>query len=413
MRAVVITAPGGPEVLAVEERPVPRPAPGEVLVRVRAAALNRADLLQRRGVYPAPPGVPADIPGLEFAGEIVETDAAGGDWRPGERVFGIVGGGAQAEYLRVNAGLLARVPPELDWVAAAATPEAFITAFDALVTLGQLRTGERVLVHAVGSGVGLAAVQVARAVGALPYGTSRTADKVERARALGLADGAALPDGPATLAEQVRAWTAGRGVDVVLDLVGGAYVPAGLAALAERGRLVLVGLVAGRRAEVDLGAVLARRLTLHGTVLRGRSLAEKLAVTRIFSTQVVPLLADGRLRPVVDSTFPMDDVRAAHERLESNETFGKVVLVTKRARRPTGRRRAMAPPASCPAASSRTTGGGGRDGPRGATARRCARGRGWSAGSGRTPPARRAARARRTTARRRRSGCGGPPPTAR
>jgi putative PIG3 family NAD(P)H quinone oxidoreductase len=327
MRAVVITAPGGPDVLAVADRPVPRPAPGEVLVRVRAAALNRADLLQRRGAYPAPTGAPADVPGLEFAGELVEAELAGGEqWRPGDRVFGIVAGGAQAEYLCVHAGLLARIPPELDWVAAAAVPEAFITAFDALVTLGQLRTGERVLVHAVGSGVGLAAVQVACAVGAVPYGTSRTPGKIERAHALGLADGLALPDGPEALAERVRAWTGGRGVQVVLDLVGGPYVPVGLASLAERGRLVLVGLVAGRRAEVDLGLVLSRRLTVHGTVLRGRSLAEKVAVTRTFAAQVVPLLADGRLRPVVDATFPLDSVRLAHERLESNETFGKVVL---------------------------------------------------------------------------------------
>jgi putative PIG3 family NAD(P)H quinone oxidoreductase len=326
MRAVVITRPGGPEVLAVEERPEPRPEPGEVLVRVRAAALNRADLLQRRGGYPAPPGAPSDVPGLEFAGEVADPGAAAGEWSAGDRVFGIVGGGAQAEYVRVHAGLLARVPPELDWTGAGASPEAFITAFDALVTLGELRAGERVLVQAVGSGVGLAAVQVARAVGATVYGTSRTADKVERARPLGLDDGAALPAGPAALAEHVRAWTGGRGVHVVLDLVGGAYVPAGLAALAERGRLILVGLVAGRRAEVDLGTVLSRRLTLRGTVLRGRSIAEKVAATRLFATQVVPLLADGRLRPVVDSTFPLDDVRRAHERLESNATFGKVVL---------------------------------------------------------------------------------------
>ena len=327
MRTVVITRAGGPEVLAVEDRPVPQPAPGEVLVRVRAAALNRADLLQRRGAYPAPSGAPADVPGLEFAGEIADVGTVRGDWRVGDRVFGIVAGGAQAEFLRVHAGLLARVPPTLDWAAAGAAPEAFITAFDALVTLGELRAGERVLVHAVGSGVGLAAVQVAGTMGAVPYGTSRTPDKLERARALGLADGAALPDGPAALPDHVRQWTGGRGVHVVLDLVGGAYVPAGLAALEERGRLILVGLVAGRRAEVDLGVVLSRRLTLRGTVLRGRPLGERIAVTQTFATHVVPLLADGRLRPVIDATFPLDDVRRAHERLEGNATFGKVVLV--------------------------------------------------------------------------------------
>lgn len=327
MRAVVITRPGGPEVLAVEERPVPTPAPGEVLVRVRAAALNRADLMQRRGRYPAPKGAPADVPGLEFAGEIADVGSVGGEWREGDRVFGIVAGGAQAEYLCVHAGLLARVPPTLDRVAAGATPEAFVTAFDALVTIAALRPGERVLIHAVGSGVGLAAVQIAHVVGAVPYGTSRTPDKIERARELGLADGAALASGPGALAERVRAWTAGHGVHVVLDLVGGDYVPAGLASLEERGRLVLVGLVAGRTAAVDLGILLARRLTVHGTVLRSRSIAEKAAVTRAFATHVVPLLADGRLRPVIDRVFPLDDVRRAHEHLESNATFGKVVLV--------------------------------------------------------------------------------------
>ena len=327
MRAVVMTRPGGPEVLAVEERPVPTPAPGEVLVRVRAAALNRADLLQRRGRYPAPKGAPADVPGLEFAGEIADVGQVVGEWRAGDRVFGIVAGGAQAEYLCVPAALLARVPPTLDWASAGATPEAFVTAFDALVTLAGLRAGERVLIHAVGSGVGLAAVQIARALGAVPYGTSRTADKIERARELGLAGGAALPDGPAALADEVRAWTAGRGVHVVLDLVGGDYVPVGLASLEERGRLVLVGLVAGRTVEVDLGVLLARRLTVHGTVLRARAIEEKAAATRAFATHVVPLLADGRLRPVIDSVFPLDEVRRAHERLESNGTFGKVVLV--------------------------------------------------------------------------------------
>ena len=326
MRAVVITRPGGPEVLAVEERPVPVPAPGEVLVRVRAAALNRADLVQRLGRYPAPKGAPADVPGLEFAGEIADAGSAGGEWREGDAVFGIVAGGAQAEYLCVHAGLLARIPSTLDWVAAGGTPEAFVTAFDALVTLAGLRGGERVLIHAVGSGVGLAAVQLARVVGAVPYGTSRTADKLERARDLGLADGAALTEGPAGLADRVRAWTEGRGVHVVLDLVGGDYVPVGLASLEERGRLVLVGLVAGRRAEVDLGTLLSRRLTIHGTVLRARPIAEKVAVTRAFATHVVPLLADGRLRPVIDSVFPLDEVRRAHERLESNGTFAKVVL---------------------------------------------------------------------------------------
>lgn len=327
MRSVVITAAGGPEVLRIEDRPVPQAAPGAVLVRVRAAALNRADLLQRRGRYAAPSGAPADVPGLEFAGEVADVSGApDAGFQPGERVFGIVQGGAQAEYLRVHHGLLARVPDTMSWTDAAAVPEAFITAFDALVTQAALRDGERVLVHAVGSGVGLAAVQIARVVGAVPYGTSRTADKIDRARPVGLEAGATLADGPEALPGIVDGWTGGEGMHVALDLVGGAYVPATVASLAERGRLLLVGLVAGRQATLDLGPILARRLVLRGTVLRGRSLAERIAAARAFAQHVVPLIADGRLRPVVDAVFPLDEIVQAHERLESNGTFGKVVV---------------------------------------------------------------------------------------
>jgi putative PIG3 family NAD(P)H quinone oxidoreductase len=326
MRTVVITRPGGPEVLEVVDRPVPSPAPGEVLVRVRAAGLNRADLLQRRGGYPAPQGAPPDVPGLEFAGEVARVPDGDTSWREGDRVFGITAGGAQAEYRSLHGGLLAPIPEGMSWTDAAAVPEAFMTAFDALVTQAELRADERLLVHAVGSGVGLAAVQLARVIGATAYGTSRQAAKLDAAREWGMSDGLALPDGPEPLADWARSVTNGRGMSVVLELVGGAYVPASLAALGERGRLMLVGLVGGRRADVDLGTILGRRLTVRGTVLRGRSIAEKIAVTRAFAAHVVPMLADGRVRPVVDSVFPMAEIRAAHERLESNTTFGKVVL---------------------------------------------------------------------------------------
>ena len=326
MRTVVITRPGGPEVLEVVDRPVPTPQPGEVLVRVRAAGLNRADLLQRRGGYPAPHGAPPDVPGLEFAGEVVQVPDAPGAWRSGDRVFGIAAGGAQAEFLSIHGGLLASVPASMSWTDAAAVPEAFMTAFDALVTQAELRAEERLLVNAVGSGVGLAAVQLARVIGATAYGTSRTAGKLDAAREWGMTDGLTLADGPAPLADWARTATRGRGMSVVLELVGGSYVPASLDTLGEHGRLLLVGLVAGGRADIDLGAMLRRRLTIRGTVLRSRSIAEKIAVTRAFSMQVVPMLADGRVRPVVDSVFPMAEIRSAHERLESDETFGKVVL---------------------------------------------------------------------------------------
>ena len=326
MRAVIITRPGGPEVLEVRDVPPPVPDSTEVLVRVRGSALNRADLMQREGRYPPPPDAPTDIPGIEFAGEVEMVGARVQLWRPGQRVYGIAGGGAHAELLVAHERAVAEVPPGLEWGDAGAVPEAFITAHDALVTQAAVRPGERVLIHAVGSGVGLAAVQLARALGAVPYGTARTAEKVERARERGLEDGVALPDSLDPMAASVQRWTGGRGVEVVLDLVGGAYTEASVAALAPRGRLILIGTVAGTRAALDLRAVLSGRLTIRGTVLRARPLEEKIAATRLFAAEVGPLLARGTVSPVIDSRFPLAEIRQAHERLASNATFGKVAL---------------------------------------------------------------------------------------
>ena len=326
MIAAIITGAGGPEVLAIRDVPPPAPAPDEVLVRVRASALNRADLLQRAGRYPAPPGSPPNIPGIEFAGEIVRTGERAGRWRVGQRVFGIAGGGAHGEYLTAHERAVAEVPDVVGWREAGAVPEAFITAHDALVTQAALRPGERVLIHAVGSGVGLAAVQLVRAFGGIPYGTSRTADKVERARRLGLEDGVCLPEGADPVPEHVSGWTSGRGMDIVLDLVGGAYVTAGVASLAPKGRLILVGTVAGDGARLELGRVLRNRLTIRGTVLRARPLEEKILVTSAFAAEVVPLLAADRVHPVIDSVYPLAQIAEAHRRLEGNETFGKVVV---------------------------------------------------------------------------------------
>lgn len=326
MRAAVITRPGGPEVLEVEQRPTPMPRASEVLVRVRGSALNRADLAQRQGHYPAPPGSPADIPGLEFAGEIeaVGEDAHG--WREGDRVFGITGGGGNAEYLVADAGTLARVPAQLSWTEAAAVPEAFMTAYDSLVTQAQVQRNETVLIHAVGSGVGLAGTQLARAWSATPFGTARTAEKIERAREYGLADGVALADDPEAFVPHAERWTNGTGIDVTLDLVGGAYVPADVRAAATRGRIMIIGTVAGAMATVPIGMVLRKRLTLRGTALRSRTLEEKRAVAQAFARDVVPLFETGALRPTIDQVFELDQIRAAHERLASNATFGKVVL---------------------------------------------------------------------------------------
>jgi len=326
MQAVWIARFGGPEVLEVRQVGKPQISPDQVLVRVRASALNRADLLQRQGNYPPPPGFPAEIPGIEFAGEVVQ---AGGEvqlWRPGQRVFGLLGGGAHAEYVVTHERLLAEIPPNLDWAQAAAVPEAFITAHDALLVQGRLRPAETVLITAVGSGVGLAAVQLARAVHAVPYGTSRTPDKIEQAKGLGLKDGVAVRDNLDNLIAATEHWTEKKGVNVVLDLVGGPYVKASQKLLALQGRLLLVGSVAGGHCELEAAYVMRKRLEIRGTVLRARSLEEKIQVTRLFASEVVPLLAAGVFRPTIDSKFPISEIARAHARLESNLTFGKVVV---------------------------------------------------------------------------------------
>jgi NADPH2:quinone reductase len=328
MKAVTISAAGGPDVLQVNEvETPPLPTADRVRVRVRAAGVNRADVYQRRGHYPAPPGFPQNIPGLEFAGEV---EAVGDEVRTlkiGQRVFGIIAGGAQAEYVVVPENHLAEIPANLDWPEAAAVPEVFITAHDALFTRANLRAGETMLVHAAGSGVGTAAIQLARAAGAKTFGTSRTSEKLERAKAYGLSNAIALGGDPQALIAPVMEWTGGHGVNVIIDLVGAAYLEANLNALAPQGRLVLVGTTAGAKAILDFSLAMGKRLTIVGTMLRGRSLEEKATATRLFSEQVVPLLAKGVVRPVIDRVYKMEDIREAHARMESNESFGKIVLV--------------------------------------------------------------------------------------
>jgi NADPH:quinone reductase len=327
MRAICIVSQGGVEGLEVREVERPAaPSADRVLVRVRAAALNRADILQRKGRYPAPIGVVQDIPGLEFSGEVAEVGSEVRALSVGQRVFGITAGGAQAEYVLAPENHLTRIPSNLDWMEAAAVPEAFITAHDALFTQAGLAPGERVLVHAAGSGVGLAAVQLASSCGAIVYGTSRTAEKLERARGYGLDEAVAVDDDPSLFAKAVNDWSAGSGVQVILDLVGGSYLAANLAALGTEGRLMLVGTTAGASGELDFGVVMMKRLLIKGTVLRARSLEEKARATRFFAAHVVPLLERERVRPVIDKVYRMDEVREAHERMESNASFGKIVL---------------------------------------------------------------------------------------
>lgn len=325
MKAVYIKSFGGPEKLEIRDVPEPlKPADGEVIVRVKAAGLNRADLLQRRGLYPPPVGYSPNIPGLEFAGEVLEAAESDADFQPGARVFGITAGEAQAELISIDRRMLAAIPDNLSFTEAAAVPEAFITAHDAVFTQGELKRGETLLVHAAGSGVGLAAVQLAKAAGAKVIGTSRTADKLERSRDFGL-DEAILTGESAEFAAILRSKN-GRGVDVILDLVGGGYFRENLECLLPKGRLMLVGLTSGSKAEFDLSMALTKRLRIIGTVLRSRGIEEKIAATARFVDDVLPLLADGRVVPNVDKVFAMEDVVEAHRYLESNKNFGKVVL---------------------------------------------------------------------------------------
>ncbi len=326
MKALVTTGTGGPEVLSLQSVPDPRPGRSEVVVRIHATALNRADLLQLRGMYAPPVGVPADIPGLEYAGEVLEVGDYVEALRPGDRVMGIVGGGAFAERVVVHEREAVRLPPNLSFEQAAAIPEAFTTAHDALVLQGGFRSGESVLIHAVASGVGTAAVQIVRALGGHTIGTARTEEKLQRVkRELGLDVAVPCPGGP-KFKDAVRNATGGRGAALALELVGGDYVPETIASLALRGRVVLVGLMAGSKVTADLGRILTQRITLIGTVLRSRPLEEKISAARALEAQLVPLFERGALRPVLDEVLPIGEVKDAFQRLASNATFGKIVL---------------------------------------------------------------------------------------
>ena len=333
MKAVYVKEFGGAENLEIRQvKNPPKPKATEVLVNVKAAGLNRADILQRQGVYPAPKGFLEKIPGLEFAGEVVETGGSVTEYKIGDRVFGITAGGAQAEFLVTDESLLAKIPDNLSFVEAAAVPEAFITAHDAIFTQGNLQKGETLLIHAVGSGVGLAALQLAKAKAIKTFGTSRTADKLTKCGELGLDCGivanADLSEGknPRYFAEIIEYHNGGKGVDVILDLVGARYFAANLESLNLKGRLILVGLTGGAKAEFNLGAALSKRLKIVGTVLRSRSTKEKAEATREFVAEVLPFVAAGKIKPNLDEVFPVEAVREAHEYLESNCSFGKVVL---------------------------------------------------------------------------------------
>lgn len=322
-KAIVIREPGGPEVLEVGKVDLPEPSATQVLVQVKAAGLNRADCLQRRGFYSAPPGVPAEVPGLEFAGTIAAVGSDAGDWAVGDRVMGIVGGGGMAELVVTEGRELMQVPASLSLEEAAAIPEAFLTAYDAIVLQGGLSTGNAVLLHAVASGIGTAGIQLTTALGATSVGTSRTADKLERCAALGLDHPILVDEGEfaAKVLEVVPS-----GIDVILDTVGAAYLGQNVKIMAKRGRIIVIGLMGGVRGELPLGALLAKRGSIHGSVLRSRTSDEKAELTSRFSTDMLRKFEEGTLRPIIDETLPMTEVQTAHTRMDANQTFGKLVL---------------------------------------------------------------------------------------
>ncbi len=325
MKAIVLAEYGGPEVLVLREIPDPLPGPEDLLVRIRATALNRADLMQRRGFYPQPGPKPEfEIPGLEFAGEVIAAGSRTEGFAAGDRVMGLLTGGGYAEKVALHHRLVSRIPATVSFEEAAALPEAFITAHDALLQCA-LVCGESVLVHAVGSGVGTAAIQVARVMGATPLiGTAGSTEKLAQAAPLGLDVG--INYKTENFADRAREITGGRGVDVLVDFIGASYLGPNIDALAEKGRMVVVGLMGGFSAELPMNALLQKRLSIRGTLLRARPLEEKAAATRAFEKSVMPHVTTGAIRPVIDSVYPLEQVAEAHRRMESNANFGKIVL---------------------------------------------------------------------------------------
>lgn len=340
MRAVVVEQYGGPEVLQVRQVPEPQLGPDEIKVNVAYTALNRADLLQRMGGYPPPEPAPEfEILGLEFSGVVEEVGARVTRWQPGDKVFGLLNGGGYAEKVVIHEAMALPVPENITLAAAAGVAEVFLTAFDALVNRGRVRSGEHVLVHAGGSGVGTAAIQIARAMGATVFATVGSEAKADGVAKLGAEPilykeqdfvkviRQATPRNEAGLRRGTGGGIGGQtGVDVILDFIGSPYLPRNMQAATTLGRIVVIGLMGGAKGEIDLGLLLRKRLTIVGTVLRSRPLTEKLALTADFAQHVLPLLADGNIRPVIDREFPLADAAAAHEYMASNANFGKILL---------------------------------------------------------------------------------------
>ena len=323
MKAITFATYGGPDVLRLEDVAEPVPTPNDLLVRVRASALNRADTMQRRGHYPPPPGE-SDILGLELAGEVEAVGANALGFKTGDRVFGLVGGGGYAEKACIDHRMAMPIPHNWDFVKAAAVPEVFFTANETLFTLGRLDAGETVLIHAGASGVGTAGIQMARQTGARVLVTVGSQEKVARTEALGAE--AAINYKTADFAERVLELTDG-GVDLVQDFIGAAYWQNNLKCLKTAGRLVLVGLMGGAKVEADLGLIMRKRLQVIGSVMRSQPLENKIAITERFRSRWLPELENGRLQPLIDNSFPLADAAEAHQYMEENRNVGKIMLV--------------------------------------------------------------------------------------
>ena len=325
MKVVEVPQPGGPEALVIAERPVPEPGSGEVLIKVAAAGLNRADILQRRGFYPSPAGAPP-YPGLEVSGTIAALGAGVTEFKVGDAVCSLLAGGGYAEYCRVDAGQVLPIPGSLDMIQAAALPEAMFTVWSNVFVFGRLRPGETLLVHGGSSGIGVAAIQLAAALGHTVFATAGSDDKCRACEALGARR--AIDYKTADFVAEIGKETAGRGVDVVLDMVGGSYVARNLQVLATEGRLVMIATQGGAKGEIDVMRIMMQRLVLTGSTLRPRSAEFKRTIRDQLLQNVWPLIAAGRVRPIVDSVFALAEAPQAHARMEGGEHIGKIILAT-------------------------------------------------------------------------------------
>lgn len=324
MKAVVITQAGGPEVLQIAERPKPSFGPGEVLVKVAAAGINRPDVFQRKGNYPPPAGAPEDIPGLEIAGIVAEVGANVSRWKVGDQVCALVMGGGYAEYCNAPEGQCLPLPDNLSMTEAASLPETFFTVWSNVFDRGNLQQGESLLVHGGSSGIGVAAVQMTKALGNTVYITAGSAEKCRFCEKLG-ADHA-INYKTQSFPEVIGQFTNGKGVDVILDMIGGDYTPGNIRSLAEEGRLVLINTMKGKDVQIDLSQVMRKRLHVTGSMLRSRPVEFKAAIAQNLEKHIWPLLASGKIKPIIHSVFPAAEAAKAHQLMESSEHTGKIVL---------------------------------------------------------------------------------------